>query len=471
MTGLATLTLVRRVLVLNLVGLTPRLLESGAMPAVLAHARRHGLRGLRPSLPAVTCTVQASMLFGVPPTLTGAVGNGWYFRDLAEVWLWRQSVRLVDGEGRLPSVFTRWRRAHPDSPSAQVFWWWNLPSHADLSLTPRPTYWADGRKGPDVHAHPNALRDRLTERIGSFPLFEFWGPRAGIASTRWIADAALDVLREDRSGLTLVYLPHLDYDLQRFGPDGPEALRAAAELDREAARLLAWAEAEDADAIVLSEYGITAAIGAVEPNRALRREGLLAVHPAQNGALLDPGNSRAFAVCDHQCAHVYVRDAEDLPRVRALLQSLDGVDRVCDGAELGALGLAHARSGELFLIAAPGRWFAYPYWLPERGDEEPDFARTVDIHRKPGYDPCELILDPARPLLKAQLGAKLLAKKLGFRTRFDPVPLDTSLVRGTHGRAPDDAREGPVWIGPERLAPSAAEVISAEQALAGIAPE
>ncbi len=440
------------------------------MPALSAHARRHGLRALTPSLPAVTCTVQASMLFGAPPSQTGAVGNGWYFRDLAEVWLWRQSVGLVDGGGRLPSVFTRWRRAHPESSSAQLFWWWNLPSHADLSLTPRPTYWADGRKGPDVHTHPGALRERLNARLGPFPLFEFWGPRAGIASTRWIADAALEILHQERSGLTLVYLPHLDYDLQRFGPAGPEALRAAAEVDREAGRLLAWAEAEDVDALVLSEYGITAAHGAIEPNRALRREGLLEVHAAANGALLDPGNSRAFAVCDHQCAHVYVRDPADQPRVRALLASLDGVERIYAGEELAALGLAHARSGEFFLMASAGRWFAYPYWLPERGDAEPDFARTVDIHRKPGYDPCELLLDPARPLLEARLGAKLLFKKLGFRTRFDPVPLDAGLVRGTHGRAPEDAREGPVWIGPAWLAPGEAAVLSAEQALAGIAP-
>lgn len=438
------------------------------MPALAAHARRHGLRALRPSLPAVTCTVQASMLFGAPPRLTGAVANGWYFRDLAEVWLWRQSVGLVDGGGTLPSVFHRWRRAHPDSPSAQLFWWWNLPSHADHSLTPRPTYWADGRKGPDVHAHPSALRERLIRRLGDFPLFEFWGPRAGIASTRWIADAALDVLREERPGLTLVYLPHLDYDLQRFGPDGAEARRAAAEVDAEAGRLLAWAEAEGADAIVLSEYGITAARGAVEPNRALRRAGLLAVHPARNGALLDPGNSRAFAVCDHQAAHVYVREPSDVARAREVLGALAGVERVFGGAELAEIRLDHPRSGELFLLAAPGSWFAYPYWAPELGDAEPDFARTVDIHRKPGYDPCELLLDPARPLLKARLGAKLLAKRLGFRTRFDPTPLDPSLVRGTHGRAPDRPAEGPVWIGPERLAPHAAATLTAEEALRAV---
>ncbi len=458
----------RRVLVLNLAGLTPRLAASGAMPSVAAHARRHGLRHLAPGVPAVTCSVQASMLFGVPPSAHGAVANGWYFRDLAEVWLWRQSVRLVDQEGRLPSVFTRWGRAHPDSPSAQLFWWWNLPSHADLSLTPRPTYWADGRKGPDVHAHPTSLRERLQARLGDFPLFEFWGPRAGIASTRWIAEAALDVLQTEKPGLTMVYLPHLDYDLQRFGPDGPEAARAAGELDREAAKLLAWAEAEDADALIVSEYGITAARGAVEPNRVLRAADLLAVHPARNGALLDPGNSRAFAVCDHQCAHVYVRDAQDVPRVREILGGLDGVERVLAGRELAELGLNHARSGELFLIAAPDRWFAYPYWDPAR-DQEPDFARTVDIHRKPGYDPCELLLDPARPLLQARLAAKLLAKKLGFRTRFDPVSLDPALVRGTHGRAPAQPEDGPVWIGPERLAPGPGTTVAATAALARIA--
>ncbi len=457
----------RRVLVLNLVGLTPSLVHSGAMPAVAAHARRHGLRPLQPDLPAVTCTVQASMLMGASPRVHGAVANGWYFRDLAEVWLWRQSVGLIDQAGRLPSVFTRWRAAHPESPSAQLFWWWNLPSHADLSLTPRPTYWADGRKGPDVHAQPLQLRERLRQELGDFPLFEFWGPRAGIASTRWIAAAALNVLRTERPGLTLVYLPHLDYDLQRYGPHGPEARRAAAELDAEAGKLLAWAESEDADALIVSEYGIEAATGAAFPNRALRAAGLLQIHPARNGALLDPGNSRAFAVCDHQCAHVYVRDPADLPRTRALLAALDGVERVFGGDELAALGLDHPRSGELFLLAAPGRWFAYPYWDPER-DQEPDFARTVDIHRKPGYDPCELLLDPTRPWLRARLGAKLLAKRLGFRTRFDPVPLDAGLVRGTHGRPPARSEEGPVWIGPERLAPGPEPVVAAARALAGI---
>lgn len=452
----------RRFLVVLAVGLTPKLLRSGAMPRTEAFARARALRPLRPDLPAVTCTVQASFLTATTPARHGAVGNGWYFRELGEVWLWRQSAGLLHA----PTLFERWRAAHPGSPSAQLFWWWNLPSRADLSLTPRPTYYADGRKGPDVHARPTALRQRLLEQLGDFPLFQFWGPGAGLASTRWITAAALNVLEQDRPGLTLVYLPHLDYDLQRHGPDAPAAAAAAAALDHEIGRLLDHAHAEGIETLILSEYGITPVRRAVFLNRALRRAGWLAVHPARNGALLDPGASRAFAVCDHQCAHVYVADPADVRPVRALLAAIDGVERVYERAEFAPLGLDHPRSGELFALAAPEAWFAYPYW--DGADREPDFARTVDIHRKPGYDPCELFLDPAQPLLKPRLALKLLAKRLGFRTLMDVVPLDAGLVRGAHGRLPATEDEGPVWIGSQEFLPRA-ETVTAANALSALA--
>lgn len=451
----------QRFLVLNVVGLTPKLLDSGRMPRLDAYRGLRTQRSLQPDLPAVTSSVQASMLTGRRASEHGGVGNGWYFRDLGEVWLWRQSSELL----QVPTVHERYRAAFPGARTAQLFWWWNLPSRADLSLTPRPTYWADGRKGPDVHGHPVELRERLNERLGDFPLFRFWGPGADIQSTRWIASAALDVLAEERPGLTLVYLPHLDYDLQRFGPDSPEAMEAAAAVDAEAGRLLDHAAADGIETIVVSEYGITPVYAAVHPNRALRRAGFLAVHPARNGALLDPGYSRAFAVCDHQCAHVYVADPADRGPVRSLLEGLEGVERVYAREELASLGLDHERSGELFCVAAPGHWFAYPYW--EGADRAPDFARTVEIHRKPGYDPCELFLDPARPALKLRLAGKLLAKRLGFRTLLDVVPLDTRLVKGSHGRLPAEHAEGPVWIGPEAWAPTE-DPIPAHRALARI---
>jgi predicted AlkP superfamily pyrophosphatase or phosphodiesterase len=436
-----------RYLVLDAVALTPALLRSGRMPRLAAFAAARELRALEPSLPAVTCTGQADMLCGAPPAAHGAVANGWYFRDLAEVWLWRQSAHLLEA----PTLFDRWRAERPGARTAQLFWWWNLPTRADLAVTPRPTYWADGRKGPDIHATPPALRDRLRERLGDFPLFQFWGPGAGIRSTRWIVDAVLDVLREERPELCLAYLPHLDYDLQRFGPDSPQALAAAAALDAEMGRLLDAAAADEREVVVLSEYGIEPVAQAAFPNRALREAGLLAVHPAENGALLDPGRSRAFAVCDHQCAQVYVADPADLPEVQRILADLEGVEQVLDRAAMAGAGIDHPRAGELFLVAEEGWWFAYPYWAG--ADREPDYARTVDIHRKPGYDPCELFLDPAKPLLKPRLALKLLAKKLGFRTSMDVVPLDTGLVRGSHGRLPSSPEAGPLWIGPAALWP------------------
>jgi predicted AlkP superfamily pyrophosphatase or phosphodiesterase len=461
---------VKPILVLNVVGLTPKLLRE-AMPNLQRWADTQTMLPLIPDLPAVTCTVQASMLTGQRPGRSewgpghGAVANGWFFRDLSEVWLWRQSVELITGASEPATIFDRWREAHPGSKSAQIFWWWNLPSRADISVTPRPTYWADGRKGPDIHAHPGTLRDRLQQRLGKFPLFQFWGPGAGIASSRWIIDATLDVLKEDQPGLTLAYLPHLDYDLQRFGPDGPEAIAAGRALDAELVRLLDYAQQNEMDLLVLSEYGIEAVHTAVEPNRALRKASLLEVHAAANGALLDPGNSQAFAVCDHQAAHVYVQDPNQIDAVAKLLQDLPGVESVYQAAELEALGLAHPRSGELFLVAEPGHWFAYPYWI--EGDQEPDFARTVDIHQKPGYDPCELFLDPKIPFVKARILTKLLKKKLGFRTLMNVIPLDTTLVKGSHGRPPTSDDMGPVWIGPPACSSPGSKTMPANQALGG----
>lgn len=440
------------VLVLNVVGLTPDLLHSGAMPALAAYAQKQLELPLTPPLPAVTCTAQADMLFGCQASEHGAVANGWYFREQSEVWLWRQSVHLVDGCGQRQSLFQQWKERYPDQgPTAQVFWWWNLPGHADLCLTPRPTYWADGRKSPDVHSQPAALGREMQNRLGDFPLFQFWGPGAGIASTRWIVEATLDLLREQNPSLCLAYLPHLDYDLQRFGPNSAQAKTAASTIDKEVARLLVAAHAADREVVIVSEYGIEDVSQACFPNRLLRDAGMLEIHPARNGALLDPGNSRAFAVCDHQIAHVYVAREEDRERVAQLLANADGVERVLGEEDRAAYGLDHDRSGELILIARPGWWFAYPYW--GKNDQEPDFARMVDIHRKPGYDPCELFLDPSKTAIKARIIGKLLAKKLGFRTLMNVVPLDTSLVRGSHGRAPSSAAQGPLWIGPEALRP------------------
>lgn len=427
----------QQTLVLNVVGLTPSLLGA-ATPALSRLAAQGGMRPLQTILPAVTCSVQSTFTTGLLPREHGCVANGWYFRELAEVLFWRQSNALVAGE----KLWETARRRDPAFTCAKLFWWYNMYSSADVAVTPRPMYPADGRKIPDIHTRPAALRDELNAKLGPFPLFHFWGPMADIVSSQWIAACAQHVFATRLPTLTLVYLPHLDYNLQRLGPDDPRLVADLRAVDAVCGELIAMAEAAGASVIVLSEYGITPVSGAVLPNRALRQAGWLAVREERGRELLDAGASAAFAVCDHQVAHVYIREPQRVPEVQALLQGLDGIEQVLDAPGKRAAGLDHPRAGELVAVSRADRWFAYPWWIDD--DRAPDFARTVDIHRKPGYDPLELFLDPALRLPKLAVGWRLAKKALGLRTLMDIIPLDTSLVRGSHGRLIEDAAHGPL---------------------------
>ena len=424
--------------VIDAVGLTPRALTH--MPRLRGLGAAGFQARLDPVLPAVTCSVQASMVTGTMPTDHGIVGNGWYFRDLGEVFLWRQHNALVQGE----KVWETARRARPGFKVANVCWWYAMGATTDLTVTPRPIYHADGRKSPDCYTDPPELHDRLTGALGEFPLFTYWGPTASITSSRWIAQASRKLLDEDDLDMLLVYLPHLDYDHQRFGPEGPEAARAARDLDAVAGDLVDHARERGDTVVVLSEYGITPARRPVDINRALRRAGLLRVHTQAGMEYLDPWTSRAFAVADHQIAHVYVRDPADVPRAREALAGLPGIEAVLEGDARREAGLGHERAGELIAVSDPDAWFTYYYWLDDA--RAPDFAKTVEIHRKPGYDPAELFMDPNDRLVKAKAGAALARKKIGMRYSMQVVPLDPSPVRGTHGRLPTTAEDAPVLL-------------------------
>jgi len=425
--------------VLNVVGLTPPLLEHmPRLKAATAHAAQ-----LDPVLPAVTCSVQATLLTGEPPSGHGIVGNGWYFRDLGEVLFWRQHHGLVGGE----KVWQAARRHDPGYTVANICWWYAMGADVDWTVTPRPIYRADGRKEPDCYTFPADLHDELTGALGEFPLFTYWGPGAGLPSSAWIVGAARHIMASRQPNLTLVYVPHLDYDLQRFGPSSPRAAAAAAELDDVLGPLLDDAAAQDATVVALSEYGITDVDTPVHVNRALREQGLLHVHTQDGMEYLDPWTSRAFAVADHQLAHVYVKDPADLPAVQKLCAALPGVDQVLDAAGQAGYGLDHERSGDLVLVADPEAWFTYYYWLS--ADRAPDFARLVEIHRKPGYDPAELLFDPADPAAaKRRAGIALLRKKLGLRYLMSVVGLEAGAdaVRGSHGRLPAAAEDAPVLL-------------------------
>jgi len=435
-TAPATGTAPMPVLLLDVVGLTPRALRD--MPRLRALAEQGSQATLGTVLPAVTCSVQSTFLTGRMPAEHGAVGNGWFFRDLGEVMFWRQPNSLVAGE----KVWDALRRTHPDAKVANVCWWYAMGMDVDTIVTPRPVYHADGRKSPDCYTRPTWLRDELTEALGEFPLFRYWGPTASIESSAWIVEATRRVM--PHHDLTMAYVPHLDYDLQRFGPRSPEARAAASELDAVLAPLLDDAARLGVEVVVLSEYGITEVDRPVHLNRVLRRAGLLEVHTQAGMEYLDPWASPAFAVADHQVAHVYVRDAGRLDEVRAVLEGTPGVDLVLDRDAQAEHGLDHERSGDLVVVAEPRAWFTYYYWLDDA--RAPDFARGVEIHRKPGYDPAELFFDPADRSAKARAGLALVRKKVGLRYSMTVVPLDAHWVKGSHGRLPEDPEDGPVLI-------------------------
>ncbi|MEP0799960.1 alkaline phosphatase family protein [Funiculus sociatus] len=429
----------QKTVVLNVVGLTPSLLGKHT-PFLSEWAAQGQVVPIKPALPAVTCSVQATYLTGKWPNEHGIVGNGWYFRDECEIKFWRQSNKLIQA----PKVWETARSLDPTFTCANLFWWYNMYSSADISVTPRPMYPADGRKIPDIYTQPAELRSHLQDRLGTFPLFEFWGPKTSIRSSQWIAESAKVVEQMYAPTLTLIYIPHLDYNLQRLGTDEQAIATDLKEVDDVCKDLIQFYESRGSQVIVLSEYGITPVNKAVSLNRILRENGYLAVREELGLELLDAGASIAFAVADHQVAHIYINDKDKVSQVRNLIEKVPGVELVLGEKEKAIYHLNHPRSGELVAIAAPDSWFTYYYWLDDT--KAPDFARNVDIHRKPGYDPAELFIDPSINFPQLKIAGILLKKKLGFRTLLDVISLDASLVKGSHGRLPNSPDDAPLII-------------------------
>ena len=437
----------KRTVVLNVVGLCESLLGP-ATPRLEAFRRAGALTRIRPAFPAVTCTAQVNYTTGVTPARHGIVGNGWYNRELAEVQFWKQAHPLVQA----PQLWDELRTCEPDFTCARLFWWYNMYSSADYAVTPRPSYPADGRKVFDIYAQPYSLRTDLKRELGEFPFPAFWGPAAGVDSpqgrsdavTRWIGAAARWVETRYHPTLHLVYLPHLDYNLQRHGPLSAALAEDLRRIDALVGELIDFFEHQSVQVVLLSEYGIVPVDTPLHPNRWFRDQGWLTIKEELGRELLDGGASRVFAVADHQVAHIYLNDRSLARAVRQRLERQPGVAQVLGPEEKLAAGLDHPRAGDLIAVAGPRAWFTYYYWFDDR--LAPDFARTVDIHRKPGYDPVELFLDPRLPWIRGRILWRLLQKRLGFRMLMDVIPLDATLVNGSHGACPPDPRDYPLLL-------------------------
>lgn len=440
-----------RTAILNVVGLTARLIGEH-MPEICAFMERSRSSLVEPVLPAVTCTAQATYVTGRTPRDHGIVANGWYDRDYAEHRFWKQPEQLIQGE----KLWDMLRKNDREFTCAKVFWWYNMHSTADYTVTPRPLYLSDGSKVFDIHTQPMGMRDRLKRDLGDFPFMNFWGPASGIESSRWIAASAKWIEEKHWPSLSLVYLPHLDYNLQRVGLDMSRITTDLRQIDEVVGDLIRFYEARDIQVVLLSEYGITDVDRPVHLNRVFREKGWLSIKEELGLETLDLGGSRAFAIADHQLAHVYVNDASLIDQVRAVLEQTPGVQQVLGRVEKSHARLDHARSGDLVAVADARSWFTYYYWQDDA--RAPDFARCVDIHRKCGYDPVELFIDPAIRMPKLTLALKLARKKLGFRYLMDVIPLDATLVKGSHGRMPEDQRDWPVLIGPFTSLPASGSI-------------
>jgi predicted AlkP superfamily pyrophosphatase or phosphodiesterase len=502
----------KRTAVINVVGLTESLIGPHT-PNIAEFLRKGAKATIVPAFPAVTCTAQSNYLTGKAPTEHGIVANGWYNRELAEAQFWKQSNHLVHGR----KIWEELRVLEPKFTCAKLFWWFNMHSSADYSITPRPVYLADGRKIFDIYTWPHSIRAEIKQALGEFPFQCFWGPGAGVdtprgsadAASRWIAESAKWIEKKHEPTLSLVYLPHLDYNLQRHGPyaatrglpgrsaadrspaheqsgapltdvaaagraarapihvavESPRSVNPAIhddlqKIDAIVGDLVSFFQSRSVQVLLLSEYGITNVDTPIHLNRLFREKGWITVKDELGLELLDCGASKVFAVADHQVAHIYFNDHSLESKVRELLESTPAVEGVMGVQGKQQIGINHPRAGDLIVVAAEHAWFTYYYWLDDR--KAPDFARTVDIHRKPGYDPVELFLDPEIPLVKLKILWKLLKKQLGFRMLMDVIPLDATLVKGSHGCRPADSVDWPVLIADQPGALASAQVESTD---------
>lgn len=364
---------------------------------------------LTPSFPAVTWPVQTNMLTGQSPSVHGIVANGWYWREARRVEMWTAGNEVI----LAPQLWDVLHQCDPQLTSAVWFPMLAKGCGADIICMPAPIHNPDGTESLWCYSRPLELYGELRDRLGHFPLQHFWGPLAGLPSSAWIAAAAVMAAARYRPHFFFIYLPHLDYAAQKWGPDSAAAIEACRDLDTVLGRLVSGFQAaypqQPLEWFIASEYAILPVSHVVFPNRLLRQAGLLAVRVEGQAEQLDLEASRAWTLVDHQAGHVFVERATDLGRVADLFRGVAGIDEVLVGQDRQRYGLDHPRAGDVVLISEPHSWQAYYWWLDER--HAPPYARTVDIHRKPGYDPVELHWDAASR----------------------SIPLDARLVQGSHG--------------------------------------
>jgi len=411
----------RHLMFISMPGLRRR--DLAHMPRLAALAGNGSTRDLVPSFPCVTSSVQANMLTGRGPQAHGIIGNGFFHRDRGEVEMWVGRNGLFE----CPQV---WDDLKQRGITSAAWMTQNIrDAAADYIVTPEPIHHADGRMDLWCYSKPDGTYQRLLNDLGHFPLMNYWGPMTSIKSTEWIINAALWLVQRERPRFNFVYVPHLDYAAQKFGPNSAQHVAACAEADVQIGRLLDGMAAlgVEADYLVVSEYALTDVSRVIYPNRVLRDAGLAVIEERDGREYLSLEKSGAFAVVDHQFAHVYVKERADIDAASGLFEGLPGIADVVFGEARAKLGVDHPRSGEVVVVCKPDTWLAYYWWHNDA--KAPPYARTVDIHAKPGYDPVEMFIDMATK----------------------SIPLNAALVKGSHGAPAVSPDQFGVCIASQRL--------------------
>jgi predicted AlkP superfamily pyrophosphatase or phosphodiesterase len=402
-------------ILLDVVGLEQKHLDSGLLPNIAKISENGEAAKLEPTFPAVTSAVQASILSGKYPREHGVIANGLYDRSTYSVSFWEQSSSLVQAQRAWDLI----KKKNNNKKTAVLFWQNTMYANSDIVVTPRPIH-LDDKMIMWCYSKPMGYYEKLKEKLGEFNLATYWGPLASSKSSEWIVNAAEYTLESERPNFLFVYIPHADYSAQRFGKGAVQVRDDLKKADEIVGRIVQKSTdlgiRENTQFTIISEYAFNDVSDAIPLNLVLRDAGLLSIRTIQEKEYLDFEYSKAFAMVDHQVAHVYIKNGYER-ETKTALENTTGVDRILDGREKKELGIDHERSGELIAVSARDRWFSYYWWNDE--SRAPDFARKVDIHRKPGYDPVELFIDQ----------------------NTKSIPLDASLVKGSHGRPPDPQTE------------------------------
>jgi predicted AlkP superfamily pyrophosphatase or phosphodiesterase len=404
-------------IMLDVVGLEVKHLDSGLLPNIAKISENGEAAKLEPTFPAVTSTVQASILSGKYPREHGIISNGLYDRSTYNVSFWEQSSSLVQTQ----RVWDTVKQEKNSKKTAVLFWQNTMYANSDIVVTPRPIH-LDDKMVMWCYSKPVGYYEKLKEKFGEFNLASYWGPFASPKSSEWIANAAEYTLESERPNFLFVYIPHADYSAQRFGKTTVQVRDDLKKADEIVGRLVQKVSdlgiRDETQFIIISEYAFNDVKAAVPLNLVLRDAGLLSIRTIHEKEYLDFEYSKAFAMVDHQVAHVYIKNGYER-ETRKALENTEGVEKILDSSGKKDLAIDHERSGELIAVSARDRWFSYYWWYDE--NRAPDFAGKVDIHRKPGYDPVELFIDQ----------------------KTKSIPLDARLVKGSHGRPSDlQADEG-----------------------------